>query len=166
MRLADTITSELEREAVTTRNLLALVPTDKLTWAPCGTSMTLGVLANHIATLPGGIAAVGAMDGLDLNNLKHAAQPESTSAVLASFDTGVAQAKETIGGMNDETLMVNWSLTKEGKTIFAVPRIGLFRTILLNHLYHHRGQLSVYLRMLGVRIPSIYGPSADENPFA
>ncbi|MEO8131688.1 MAG: DinB family protein [Bryobacteraceae bacterium] len=166
MRIAETITSELEREAVTTRNLLALVPTDQLTWKPCGTSMSLGVLANHIATLPGGIATVGAMDGLDLSNLNPPAPPESTAAVLAAFDEGVAKAKATIDAMGDEALMANWSLTKGGNAILTVPRMGLFRSILLNHLYHHRGQLSVYLRILGIRMPSIYGPSADENPFA
>ncbi len=165
MSLADTITAELEREAVSTRNLLQLVPDDKLTWKPHDTSMTLGLLANHIATLPGGMALVGAMDHLDYGNFTPPSQPESTAAVLAAFDEGVKQAVATIGAMSDADLMKSWSLNKGGSAIFSVPRAGLFRTILLNHLYHHRGQLSVYLRMLGLRLPSIYGPSADENPF-
>ena len=165
MSLADTITSELEREATTTRNLLQLIPNDKLTWKPHETSMTLGLLANHIATLPGGIAQVGTLDTFGVENLTPPPQPESITAIVAAFDESVTQAIGIIGGMNDAELMKNWSLTKGDQAIFSVPRIVLFRTILLNHLYHHRGQLSVYLRMLGVRMPSIYGPSADENPF-
>ena len=165
MSLADTITSELEREAVSTRNLLQLIPNDKLTWKPHETSMTLGILANHIATLPGGIAQVGTLDALDFENFTPPLQPESTAALMAAFNEGVTQAVGIIGRMSDEDLMKNWSLKKGGNAIFSVPRAGLFRTILLNHLYHHRGQLSVYLRMLGFRMPSIYGPSADENPF-
>ncbi len=165
MTLADTITSELEREATSTRNLLQLIPNDKLTWKPHETSMTLGLLANHIATLPGGIAQVGALDHLDYENFTPPSQPESTAAVVGAFNDGVKQAVGIIGGMSDADLMKNWSLNKGGSAVFSVSRAGLFRTILLNHLYHHRGQLSVYLRMLGVRMPSIYGPSADENPF-
>jgi len=165
MRLADTITSELEREAKTTRNLLERVPTDQLTWKPHETSATLGQLANHIAGLPGGIAQIGALEKLGVENINPPGQPESTAAMVAAFDEGVTKAMAIIGGMNDSDLMKDWSLTKGDQALFSLPRIGLYRSILLNHLYHHRGQLSVYLRMLGVKIPSIYGPSADESPF-
>ena len=90
----------------------------------------------------------------------------STEEIVAAFDEGVATAVSSIGAMDDQALLKEWSFRKGGQPIMTLPKIGLFRVILLNHLYHHRGQLSVYLRLLDVPVPSIYGPSADENPFA
>lgn len=165
MPIAQMLIMELEQESKTTRNVLARVPDDKLTWKPHVKSMSLGQLAQHIATIPGGIAKIGLLETLDVSGFQPSPQPESTAAVLAAFDAGVAQAKTILGGIDDAAMMHNWSLTKNGQTIMAIPRVGLFRTIMLNHLYHHRGQLSVYLRLLDVPLPSIYGPSADENPF-
>jgi uncharacterized damage-inducible protein DinB len=92
--------------------------------------------------------------------------PKSRQEVLDTFSKSLETAKETVKKMDDARLMSTWSLTRNGKVLMSVPRIGFIRSIMMNHVYHHRGQLSVYLRMLEVPVPSIYGPSADENPFA
>ena len=165
MNLSEMITSELQREAAATRNVLARVPTDKLSWKPHEKSMTLGVLANHIATLPAFIAEFGTADFRDVEGLTPPPQPASTAEIVATFDQGVKDAGGIIDAMDDQAMMKDWSFRKGGQPFMTIPRVGLYRTILLNHLYHHRGQLSVYLRLLDVPVPSIYGPSADENPF-
>jgi uncharacterized damage-inducible protein DinB len=92
--------------------------------------------------------------------------PASQADVLAALDQSLAQARTVVGSMDDGALLEMWRVNADGREIMAVPRIGFLRSIMLNHWYHHRGQLSVYLRLLGVPLPSIYGPSADENPFA
>ena len=86
--------------------------------------------------------------------------------VAGHFDEGTASAKQSLKKVDDAKMMSTWTLKRNGKTLMAMPRIGLIRSVMMNHFYHHRGQLSVYLRMLDVPVPSIYGPSADENPFA
>jgi uncharacterized damage-inducible protein DinB len=166
MTIADTLIAELEREAQTTRRVLERVPTDKLTWKPHAKSMTLGQLAQHVATIPGFISGIARFDSFDVEKFSRPPELESTAAILAAFDENVAEAKTNLGATDDAAMMREWSFHMGGKPIMPLPRIGVFRTILLNHLYHHRGQLSVYLRLLDVPVPSIYGPSADENPFA
>ena len=165
MPLADTLMSELERESGATRTALSRVPDDKLAWKPHEKSMSLGQLAQHIATLPGGVATLGTKEVMAVEEFMPPAPPENVAGILKTFDQSIADAKSAIGGMPDEELMKSWTLTKDGRQIMSVPRLGLYRNILLNHLYHHRGQLTVYLRLLDVPVPSIYGPSADENPF-
>ena len=165
MSLADTLIMELDQEAKATRAILARVPDDKLAWKPHVKSMSLGFLAQHIATTPGGVAQVGSLETIDLADSSPPPEPESAAAIVATFDEGVAQAQAILAGMDDANLLKNWSLTRDGRCVMPVPRIGFYRSVLFNHLYHHRGQLSVYLRLLDVPVPSIYGPSADENPF-
>jgi uncharacterized damage-inducible protein DinB len=125
----------------------------------------LGQLALHIASTQGNVAALAAMDTVEAPVFS---QPEAQSRqeILDTFSKSLESAKETLGKMDDARLTAPWTLTRNGETIMSIPRIGFVRSVLLNHLYHHRGQLSVYLRMLEVPVPSIYGPSADENPFA
>ena len=166
MPLADTLIMELEREAKTTRRVLERVPTDKLTWKPHVKSMSLGRLAQHVATIPGAISGMAKSDSYDVANFSEPPELESTAAILAAFEDNIAQAKANLSATDDAAMMKDWSCIMAGRPIMTVPRIGLYRSILLNHLYHHRGQLSVYLRLLDVPVPSIYGPSADENPFA
>ncbi len=166
MPIADTLIMELEREAPTTRRVLERVPTDKLTWKPHPKSMTLGQLAQHVATIPGFISGIARFDSYDVEKFSKPPELESTGAILAAFEDSVSQAKTNLGATDDAAMMKDWSFHMGGKPIMTVPRIGVYRSILLNHLYHHRGQLSVYLRLLDVPVPSIYGPSADENPFA
>jgi uncharacterized damage-inducible protein DinB len=166
MPLADMFITELELEAKTTRRVLERVPDDKLAWKPHTKSMTLRQLAQHVATIPGGISAMARHDGYDVENFTEPTALESTAAILAAFEESVAQAKTDLAATDDAAMMANWSFKMGGKPIMTIPRIGVYRSMLLNHLYHHRGQLTVYLRLLDVPVPSIYGPSADENPFA
>ncbi|MGA2324882.1 MAG: DinB family protein [Bryobacteraceae bacterium] len=165
MPLADALIAELEQEVKTTRTLLGRVPDDKLSWKPHAKSMTLGQLANHIATIPGGVAGFAARDSVDYGTFSPPPQAATAAAILAVFEESAARAKAILGEMDDAALMKEWSLLKGGQTLTTMPRVGIFRYVLLNHLYHHRGQLSVYLRLLDVPVPAIYGPSADENPF-
>ena len=166
MPLADTFIRELELEAKTTRRVLERVPEDKLTWKPHAKSMSLGRLAQHVASIPCFISGIARLDSYDVEKFSEPPALESTAAILAAFDESVAQAKANLAATDDAAMMQNWSFNMGGKPIMTVPRIGVYRSILLNHLYHHRGQLTVYLRLLDVPVPSIYGPSADENPFA
>ena len=166
MPIADTLIMELEREAKTTRRVLERVPEDKLTWKPHTKSMSLGRLAQHVATIPGFISGMAKLDSFDVEKFSQPPELTSTTAILAAFEESVAQAKTDLGATGDAAMMANWSFVRGGHPIMTLPRIGVYRAILLNHLYHHRGQLSVYLRLLDVPVPSIYGPSADENPFA
>ena len=164
MRLLDSILIELDQEAQTTKRVLETIPDDKLAWKPHPKSFSLGQLALHIASVPGSIAAAAAPDSMEAPTFT---QPEAKSRqeVLDTFSKSLESAKETLKKMDDARLTSMWSLTKNGKVLMSVPRIGFIRSILMNHNYHHRGQLSVYLRMLDIPVPSIYGPSADENPF-
>ena len=165
MSLAESLLMEFDQEAQTTKRVLERVPDDKLTWKPPPTSFSLGQLAQHIASGPGQIAAAVVPDTFEFPN---SPRPEAKSRqeVLETFSKSMASARATLKSMDDARLLSDWTLTKNGKVLMSVPRIGFLRSILMNHTYHHRGQLSVYLRMLEVPVPSIYGPSADENPFA
>ena len=165
MSLAESLLMEFDQEAQTTKRVLERVPDDKLTWKPHPTSFSLGQLAQHIASGPGQIAAAVVPDTFEFPN---SPRPEAKSRqeVLETFSKSMASARATLKSMDDARLLSDWTLTKNGKVLMSVPRIGFLRSILMNHTYHHRGQLSVYLRMLEVPVPSIYGPSGDENPFA
>jgi uncharacterized damage-inducible protein DinB len=165
MRMADSLLMEIEQEAQTTKRVLDRIPEGKLAWRPHPKSYSLGQLALHIASVPGRVAAAVVPDHMEVPNFSQP-EPNSRQEVLDAFAQNLASAKETLENMDDARLTSTWSLTRNGETLMAVPRIGFVRSILMNHLYHHRGQLSVYLRMLEVPVPSIYGPSADENPFA
>jgi uncharacterized damage-inducible protein DinB len=165
MSLAEALLMEFDQEAQTTKRVLERVPDDKLAWKPHPKSFSLGQLALHIAAGPGQIVAAAAQDTAEVPNF---AQPEAKSRqeVLETYSKSIASARATLKSMDDARLASMWSLTRNGKPMMEMPRIAFLRSILMNHTYHHRGQLSVYLRILDVPVPSIYGPSADENPFA
>jgi uncharacterized damage-inducible protein DinB len=165
MRLADSLLMEIDQEAQTTKRVLERIPADKLGWKPHPKSYSLGQLALHIASLPGTVAAAAVPDSMEAPSFSQP-EPKSRQEVLDTFSKSLESAKDALKKMDDARLMSTWSLTKNGKVLMSVPRVGFIRSILMNHNYHHRGQLSVYLRMLDVPVPSIYGPSADENPFA
>ena len=164
MSIADTLIQELEMEAATTRRVLERVPDAHLAWAPHAKSRTLGQLAMHIAVNPAGVSTIAAQNPADLPGFGDIT-PSSTAEVLAALDTSVVTAKQVLSGVSDESLAEIWHARVGGVVIMSMPRIVFLRTVLLSHWYHHRGQLSVYLRLLDVPLPSIYGPSADENPF-
>ena len=163
----DAILKELEVETATTRRVLERVPADKLTWKPHPKSMSLGELAYHVATSPSYCSAWALEDVRDFGSGSgKTPEPTSTEEILKAHDEGVAKTRETLTTLGEEGLKARWKAVAGGNTIFEMPKAVLIRSIVLNHTYHHRGQLSVYLRLLDVPVPSIYGPSADENPFA
>lgn len=158
------ILQELDQESATTRRVLERVPADKLAWKPHAKSMSLGELALHVAMSPGYICNWAMQDVTEFpadgggNPI-----PKSTTEILAAHDDGVAQTKKSLSSLGDAGLQQTWKATKGGATIFGpMPKAVLVRAIVMNHTYHHRGQLSVYLRLLDIPVPSIYGPSADE----
>jgi len=165
MALIDGLLQELEQEAQTTRRVLARVPDNQLTWRPHKKARTLGELALHIATVPGAVATIAAQPEMQAPQFIDPS-PNSASELIPALDESIKKAKSVLSGMDDGTLNATFRMMKGEREIFAIPRVAMLRSIMLNHWYHHRGQLTVYLRELGVPIPSIYGPSADENPFA
>jgi uncharacterized damage-inducible protein DinB len=165
MALIDGMLQELEQEAQTTRRVLGRVPDNQLTWRPHEKARTLGELALHVAIVPGGVAELVASPSPAQAPQFVDPTPKSASELLPALDQSIAKAKNVLGGMNDAALMATWRMMRGDRELFAVPRAAVLRSVMLNHWYHHRGQLTVYLRQLGVPIPSIYGPSADENPF-
>jgi len=129
--------------------------------------MSLGQLALHVAGIPGNLAKLAQVDELDASQASfEPSAPSDLNAVYATLDQSIRSAEECLNGMSQEAALASWRLTVRGKELFSKPRIGLLRSIMLNHWYHHRGQLSVYLRLLDIPVPVIYGRSADENPFA
>jgi len=158
---------EIQQEAATTRKVLERIPENKLAWRPHQKSMTIGQLALHLAQVPGGIAKISQADEFDVSNATFGAkQPDNMGEIFAAHDESIRAAEDCLKSMTEDKARATWRLKMGTKEILAMPRAGLLRSIMLNHWYHHRGQLSVYLRLLDVPLPSIYGPSADENPFA
>ena len=166
MKMIDGLLAELEQEAATTSRVLERIPQAHLSWRPHPKSMSLGQLALHVATVPGNVAELAAKDTIP--NPPNFTQPEAATAaeLVPSLAASVSKAKQVLGGFDDARMGAMWRLQRDGKEILAMPRAAVVRTIMLNHWYHHRGQLLVYLRLLNQSVPSVYGPTADENPFA
>ena len=165
MKMIDGLLAELEQEAETTRRVLERIPEAHLSWKPHPKSMSLGQLALHVATVPGSVAELAALDTIP--EPPSFVQPEAASAaeLVPTLQESVARARSTLGGFDDARMGETWRLQSGGQEILAMPRAAVVRTIMLNHWYHHRGQLLVYLRLLNQSVPSVYGPTADENPF-
>ncbi len=163
--IADQFVAEIEEEARTTRKFLERIPKDKLQWRPHPKSMTAGQLAMHIAQSQGNIAQMAQVTEIDMPNFnRENPQPKSVQEILDAFEESTKTALEIVPTFSDEDMQETWSTVADGRTIFSVPRSVMLRTILCNHLYHHRGQLGVYLRLMGCKVPSSYGPSGDELP--
>ena len=165
MSIANALPAHLEQESQTTRRVLERVPQAHLAWKPHPKSMSLGQLALHIAIAPGNVAELVARDSVEPPK---GIFPEasSTAELVPALEASVAKAKQHLSGMDDDAMSATWRMTSGGRDVLAMPRAAFARAIMLNHLYHHRGQLLVYLRLLDVSVPSVYGPTADENPFA
>ena len=165
MAIAESILPEFDHETATTRMLLERVPADKAEWKPHVKSMALGQLAMHIAHLPQWTAIALERTEFDTNppDSPRPASPafESVVNLLRSYDSNVSAARALVARTTDAEFMVQWTLKNGGKSMFSMPRIAVLRSFILNHAVHHRGQLSVYLRLLDVPIPNIYGPTAD-----
>jgi uncharacterized damage-inducible protein DinB len=165
MTIAQALLSEFEQEAATTKRFLERLPEDKLTWKPHERSMSAGQLALHLAMAPGGVAELGRQDSVPAPDFGQPnPQPNSVHEVLEALDQSIAAVKRILSGLDDASMQGTWRATKDGKEILAMPRTAFFRNILLNHWYQHRGQFSVYLRLMGQKVPASYGPSADEMP--
>ena len=159
------LVQELEQEAQTTRRVLERVPGDRLAWKPHDRSMSLGQLALHIASMPGAIAEITQISPFPVPEFE---QPSAKSAaeLVPTLEQSVVKARSILQKLDDADLGKIWRVMDGDRQVMALPVGAALRTLMLNHWYHHRGQLSVYLRQVGVPVPSIYGPSADENPFA
>ncbi|MCB0358440.1 MAG: DinB family protein [Bdellovibrionales bacterium] len=159
--------AELQQEAETTRALLAAVPESSFDWSPHAKSMSIGKLATHVATIPGKIMQMLDGDSFDMSSIEPVPSSYRTPEALVScFDDGVRSACEILSRWDENKLDGMWQFTADGKPFMEKARKSWVRMLVLNHLYHHRGQLSVYLRLLDVPVPSVYGPTADVNPFA
>jgi uncharacterized damage-inducible protein DinB len=163
MAIRDALLADYDHEMGTTRRLLERLPDDKLGWKPHEKSMSLGGLATHISHIPEWAGAILNELSFDLAGPPPPA-PEQTSraGILAAFDATRARTRSWMD-KSDAEYNALWTLKRGGHQVFSVPRVGAFRSFVLHHIIHHRGQLSVYLRLNDVAVPAIYGPSADEG---
>jgi uncharacterized damage-inducible protein DinB len=161
MSIAQSLLPEFDHEIATTRRLLACVPEARAEWKPHAKSMSLGALASHLARVPNWGLMVLQQTELDLGPGPTPQAFESLAATLAQFDALAKSVRAALLDSPDIVLQVPWTLKKAGHTLFSMPRQAVFRSFMMNHMIHHRGQLTVYLRMLDVPLPAIYGPSAD-----
>ena len=163
-RIAAAFLGELENEAKVTRTVLERVPADKFDYKPHDKSMTFGRLASHIAEMFGWTEATLKQDTLDFSTMDYKPfEPSSTEELLAFLDDRLASARQTIADTSDEQFMTNWTMRNGDQVYFTLPKVAVMRSFVMNHIIHHRGQLSVYLRLNDIPVPSMYGPSADEQ---
>ena len=167
MKITELLIAELEREAVGTRKALERVPEGRDDWKPHEKSMPLGYLAALVATIPSWAAAIVTQDELDLAAPGEFRTPSSQTnrELLESFDKALARAREALASTTDEHLMTPWRLLVQGQVVAEDSRYIMIRDSAFNHLAHHRGQLTVYLRLNDIPVPSLYGPTADEKGF-
>ncbi len=165
MSISQSLLPEFDQEMAGTRKSLERVPEGKTEWQPHPKSMTLGRLAGHLAELPVWIVETMQRDELSLDGSFKPFISSSPKELLAMFDAKVAEARALLSEAADEDFMKPWSLVVRGQKAFTMPKIAVVRSMVMNHIIHHRGQLTVYLRLNDVPVPSLYGPSADERPF-
>ena len=167
MSIAESLLPEFDHETATTRTILERVPQDQAPWRPHAKSMSLGELAMHIATLLRWTPIALERTEFDPNPPAGPALSrmpyESASHLLQTYDGQVKAARALIARTTDGAFMVPWTLKNGGRAMFSLPRVAVLRSFVLNHSVHHRGQLSVYLRLLDVPLPNIYGPTADSE---
>lgn len=157
---------ELEHEFVSTQNLLEILPENQLNFRPHEKAMSLGQLALHVATLTGRNLQFAEHGAVETSVIVQHPIPQSKSEILKSFEACKSGAKSSLSNLTESDLEGEWNLKRNGEVIASMPTRQFIRMFVLNHLYHHRGELTTYLRMLDQKIPSIYGPTADVNPFA
>jgi uncharacterized damage-inducible protein DinB len=166
MPIAEALIPEYDQEMEATRRVLERVPEDQFDWQPHEKSMTLGRLASHVAEIPGWAAMSIQEDEYDVappgGDPYQPPVVGSATELMKMFEETWSTARDLIASTSDEALMSTWTMKSGGETMFAMPKIGVVRSFILNHVIHHRGQLTVYLRLLGVPLPQTYGPSADE----
>lgn len=163
MSIAETFLPEFEQEMATTRRVLERVPSDQGEWKPHSKSFSLGHLAQLVSTMPGWITQIVRGTFIDLASAQGYSY-ETTDTLLRAFERHVQEARQAMAGASDADFAVDWSLKMGDRVLMTMPRGAVVRQT-INHLVHHRGQLTVYLRLLDVPVPSIYGPTADEKVF-
>lgn len=166
MTIGQMIAAELKQEAGSTRKMLERIPADKFSWKPHDKSMTLARLAGHVVEMVMWTGITLTQDELDF--AKSDFQPKEyteASELVADFDKNIADAVGILSSASNETMMQNWKLRNGEEIYFEMPKAAVLRSMVMSHIIHHRGQLSVYLRLLDIPVPSIYGPSADEQIF-
>lgn len=165
MTLVESLLPEFDHEMATTRKLLERVPDDRLGWKPHAKSWSLGQLAQHVATIPlwGGVALT--QSELDITTTTAPEPAASRMDLLRTFDASVSGTRVALVGCTDDALLTPWALRRGTQPMFSMPKLMVWRSFVMNHLVHHRGQLALYLRMNDVLVPPIYGPSADESAF-
>ena len=163
MTLSQMLLPEYDQEFANARKILAVVPEDKFGWKPHDKSMTLGRLASHVAETGHWADVTIHTDKLELTPGQKPFNAATSEELLAAFDKNTAAGHAAIEGVSDETLGGMWSLVYGGHTMFSMPRAAVLRTMVMSHMIHHRAQLSVYLRLLDVSVPGMYGPSADDR---
>lgn len=167
MTLASALVPEMEMESHATRRVLERVPEAHLAWRPHPKSYSLGQMSLHVARIPGEVSKMLTPDELQLSSVSFELPGDRTKAeILATFEQALADGTAYLAGLDDRAFTATWRLLHGAQEIMAMPRAAAIRMIMMNHLYHHRGQLLVYLRQLEVPVPAVYGGSADENPFA
>lgn len=162
--IGSTFIAELEHEAKVAREVLSRVPADKFDWKPHEKSMTFGRLASHIAEMFGWTPSTLTQPELDFSKFDYKPfEPASTDELVEFLDKNVAEAIEALRNTSDEQFMESWTMRNAETEYFTMPKVAVMRSFIMNHIVHHRGQLSVYLRLNDIAVPSIYGPSADEG---
>lgn len=167
MSVAQTLLAEFEAQAPSTRKFLERLPENKLTWKPHEKSMTAGQLALHIARVPGGVVQTLQKDSIPVPDFGSPAaqpQPADLQEILRIHDEGAHTVRASLPQFTEARLQETFRLMQGDKEVWAMPRVQFLRDIMLNHWYQHRGQFSVYLRLLNIAVPSTWGPSADEQP--
>jgi uncharacterized damage-inducible protein DinB len=164
MSIAQAMLAEFEHEAATTRKFLERIPRDKLTWKPHEKSHTIGELGHHIAIVPGGVVRGAQLDEAPLPDFGTLfKQPASVDEILTNHQKSIETVRELLPTFTDARLATNWTGMRDGKPLMTMPKGTFLRMILLNHWIQHRGQLGVYLRLTGAKVPASYGPSGDEG---
>lgn len=164
MSIAQSLFAEFETQAPITRRFLERLPEDKLTWKPHEKSMSAGQLAYHLAFVPGGIIRFVQNNPAQAPDFANFPQPATRQEVLKTFDESVAAVRELLPKLDDAHMNETWRMVSKGREVLAQPRAQFLRDVMFSHWYQHRGQFSVYLRLLNVAVPASWGPSADELP--
>ena len=165
MNLSQALLAEFDQEMASTRKVLERIPMDKYDWQPHTKSFSIGKLATHLAQIPGWGTVTAQTSELDFAQPFEQPNPRTTEELLAFFDQNAAEARTALAGMSEEELDKPWTLRAGERVFFTSPKAMVLRSFVMNHLVHHRAQLTVYLRLNDIPVPALYGPSADENVF-
>ena len=163
MKIADTILPEVDIEFTNLRVAVSRAPEDQLDWRPHERSWTLRELLTHLVNLPNWGTMTLEQDHYDLDPSYREEPVASLEEALQRLDEGFGSMRTALAAASDDAMVAPWAFKKDGEVLFEMPRMAVLRSMILNHMVHHRGQLTVYLRQVGAKVPSIYGPSADEG---